>query len=128
MLGRVGSSSSSEWNGNLDEVAVWNSVQDISSIYNSGTPTTITGSIAHWRMGENASFNTNWTVPDQVGSNDGTSANMTIRDLKGDTPNYSGSGISNAMTIEDRVGDAPNSENNAVSYNMESTDIENNTP
>ena len=41
-------------------------------------------------MGEDATFSGGvWTVPDQVGSNDGTS---------------------NAMTIEDRVGEAPNSE------------------
>ena len=118
------------FNGNLDEVALFSTDQsaNASTIYNSGEPTTITGAVAHWRMGENASFNTNWTIPDQVASGDGTSANMTVRDLKGDAPNYSGSGISNAMTIEDRVGDAPNSENNAVSYNMESTDIDNNTP
>ena len=116
-------------NGNIDEVSIYDSVVDVSSIYNGGEPTTITGSIAHWRMGENASFNTNWTIPDNSdNSNTGTSANMTVRDLKGEAPNYSGSGISNAMTIEDREGDAPNSENNAVSYNMESTDIDNNTP
>jgi hypothetical protein len=42
-----------------------------------------------------------WTVPDAVGSNNGTS---------------------NAMTIEDRVGEAPNSENNALSFNMDLVD------
>ena len=97
------------WNGSIDEVAVWNSDQsaNISTIYNSGTPTTITGATAYWKLGEQATFSTNWTVPDQVGSNDGTSANM---------------------TIEDRVGDAPNSSNNAVSFNMEEADIDNDTP
>ncbi len=92
---------------NVDEVAVWNSVQDVASIYNSGTPTTITGAVAHWKMGEEATFSTNWTVPDQVGSNDGTSANM---------------------TIEDRVGDAPNSTSNALSYNMTESDRETDVP
>jgi hypothetical protein len=97
------------WNGSIDEVAVWNSDQsaNVSTIYNGGTPTTISGATAYWKLGEQATFSTNWTVPDQVGSNDGTSANM---------------------TIEDRVGDAPNSSNNAVSFNMEAGDIDNDTP
>jgi hypothetical protein len=74
-------------------------------------------------MGEDASFDgTNWTVPDNVGSNDGTSNAMTVDALVGEAPNYSGGGISNAMTIQDRVGNAPNSEDNALSYNMESVD------
>jgi hypothetical protein len=59
-------------------------------------------------MGEEASFNgTNWTIPDNVGSNTGTSANM---------------------TIEDRVGEAPNSTNNALSLNMDEVDRVNDTP
>jgi hypothetical protein len=89
------------FNGNIDEVAIWNSVQDASTIYNSGTPTTISGAVAHYKMGENATFLTNWTVPDSVGTNNGTSANM---------------------TIEDRIGEAPNSTNNAVSFNMDEVD------
>jgi len=119
------------FNGNIDEVAIWDSVLsagDVTAIYNSGEPTTITGAVAHWRMGEEATFSTNWTVPDQVGSNDGTSVNMTNDDLEGEAPNYSGSGTSDNMTIEDRVGEAPNSESNAVSYNMDAVDIESNVP
>ena len=85
------------FDGQLTQVAVWDSVQDVNAIYNNGEPTTITGATNHWKMGEDATFNTNWNVPDQVGSSDGTSANM---------------------TIEDRVGDAPNSSNNAVSFNQ----------
>jgi hypothetical protein len=109
-IGRRSYSTVERWfNGSIDEVAIWNSDQsaNISSIYNGGEPTTITGSTAYWKLGEQATFSTNWTVPDQVGSNDGTSANM---------------------TIEDRVGDAPNSSNNAVSFNMEAGDIDNNVP
>jgi hypothetical protein len=106
-IGSLESGAAWRFEGNIDEVAVWNSVQDNSSIYNSGTPTTITGATAYWKLGEQATFSTNWTVPDQVGSNDGTSANM---------------------TIEDRVGDASNSLNNAVSFNMEEADIDNDTP
>jgi len=97
--------------GYLDEIAVFNttlSSSDVSSIYNSGTPTTLpSGAVAHWKLGEQATFSTNWTVPDQVGSNDGTSANM---------------------TIEDRTGNASNSTSNALSYNMTESDREEDTP
>ena len=96
--------------GSVDEVSVWDSVlstSDITAIWNSGTPTTISGAIAHYKMGEEATFSTNWTVPDAAGSNDGTSANM---------------------TIEDRVGEAPNSENNALSFNMDEVDRVEDTP
>jgi len=91
--------------GNLDEIVAFDIAltdQQIEDIYNGGTPTTISDAIAHWRMGEEASFSGGvWTVPDSVGSNDGTSANM---------------------TIEDRVGSAPSSSNNAVSFNMDEVD------
>ncbi len=98
--------------GYIDEAAIFNSelsASDIIDIYNGGEPTTLpSGAVAHWRMGEDASFNgTNWTVPDSVGSNDGTS---------------------NAMTIEDRVGEAPSSNNNALSYNMDLVDRVTDTP
>ena len=121
-------SSAGFFEGNIDEVAVWNSVQDASTIYNSGTPARIEGAVAHWRMGEDATFNTNWNVPDNAGSATGTSANMTISDLQGEAPNYTGGGLSNNMTIEDRVGDASNSSNNALSYNMDEVDRETDVP
>jgi len=100
---------SSAFGGQIDEVALWDSaLTDISSIYSGGEPTTITGAIAHWRLGDEATFSGGvWTVPDQVGSNDGTS---------------------NAMTIEDRVGDAPNSTSNGVSQNMDEVDRVEDTP
>jgi len=79
-------------------------------------------------MGEDATFNTNWNVPDNVGSNNGTSANMTIADLEGNAPNYTGGGLSNNMTIEDRVGDASNSTSNALSLNMDEADRETDVP
>jgi len=100
---------SSAFGGSIDEVALWDSaLTDISSIYNGGEPTTISGAIAHWKMGDEATFSGGvWTIPDQVGSNNGTS---------------------NAMTIEDRIGDAPKSENNALSYNMDLIDRQTDTP
>jgi len=100
------------YGGSLDEVALFSTDQsaNISTIYNSGQPADLPSlsPVAWYRMGEEATFSTNWTVPDNsANSNNGTSANM---------------------TIEDRIGDAPNSDNNAVSYNMESTDIDNDIP
>ena len=102
-IGRYGAAAS-PLPATVDEVSVYDSEllqADVTDIYNGGEPTTISGAIAHWRMGEDASFSTNWTVPDAVGSNDGTS---------------------NAMNIFDRVGEAPSSENNALSYNMDLVD------
>ena len=100
----------------------------ISDIYNGGEPARIDGATAHWRMGEDATFNTNWNIPDNVGSNTGTSVNMTIANLQGEAPNYTGGGLSNAMTIEDRVGNAPNSTSNALSYNMDEADRKTDVP
>ena len=109
-IGSPGDGATWNFNGSIDEIALWTSDQssNISSIYNSGTPTTLpSGAIAHWKLGEDATFSTNWTVPDAIGSADGTSANM---------------------TIEDRVGDAPNSSSNSLSYNMDEVDREEDTP
>ncbi len=90
--------------GIQNDISLFNSVltqSEVTTIYNGGTPTTISGALAHWKMGDNSTFLTNWTVPDEVGSNDGTSANM---------------------TIEDRIGEAPNSTSNALSFNMDEVD------
>ena len=113
------------FNGNVDEACIYTTAltpAEILAMYNGGQPARIEGAVAHWRMGEDATFNTNWNVPDNVGSATGTSANMTIADLEGNAPNYTGGGLSNNMTIEDRVGDASNSSNNALSYNMDEAD------
>ena len=130
-IGMRNGNTATSFPGLLDEIALWNtakSASDISAIYNSAEPTTITGAIAHWRMGEQATFSTNWSIPDQVGSSTVASVNMTIADLEGNAPNYTGGGLSANMTIEDRVGDAPNSNNNSLSYNMTESDRVENTP
>ena len=99
------------YGGQLDQVAIFNralSSTEVSALYNSGTVTTLpSGAVAHYKLGEEATFSTNWTIPDQVGSNDGTSSNM---------------------TIEDRIGDSPNSTNNSVSFNMVEADRETDVP
>ena len=109
-IGRKAGANSAFSNFAIDEVSIYNSAlsaSDISSIYNGGVPTTITGATNHYRMGEEATFSTNWTIPDQAGSNDGTSNNM---------------------TIEDRIGDSPNSTNNSVSFNMTESDRQTDVP
>ena len=97
--------------GEIGDSAIWDSALtsgNMTSIYNSGTPTTLPVTpVAHWKMGTDATFSTNWTVPDSIGSFDLTSENM---------------------TIEDRVGEAPNSSNNSLSYNMVEADRETDTP
>jgi hypothetical protein len=77
---------SSYLNGRLDDVQyydfVLNSTQ-ASDIYNSGYVTAPTASpIHHWKLGEEDTFSTNWTVKDSVGSLDGTSVNMEEVDRK----------------------------------------------
>jgi hypothetical protein len=120
------------WLGNQDEIGLFDyplTPTQVTSVYNDGVPDDLMNTVGltpptnNYRMGEDASFNgTNWTVPDNVGTNDGTSVNMDVDDLVGEAPNYSGGGISSGMTIEDRVGNAPNSDNNALSINMERED------
>jgi len=94
--------------GKIDEVSAWNNntVNPV-DIYNGGTPTTIVGASSYWKIGDNSTFLTNWTIPDEVGTSTGTSINM---------------------TIEDRVGEAPNSTNNALSINMDEVDRVEDTP
>jgi hypothetical protein len=107
-IGGANSTPAYPYGGFVDEFSVFESIVDIATLYNSGTPTTLpSGAVAHWKLGEDATFSTNWTVPDAVGSADATSANM---------------------TIEDRVGEAPNSTSNSLSYNMVEADRETDVP
>ena len=120
--------------GNIDEVSFYDyplTSGNVTTIYNSGSPASLTSlsPTSWWRMGEDATFSTNWSLPDNgSGSNTGTSANMDLADLEGNAPNYTGGGLSANMTIEDRVGNAPNSNNNALSYNMTESDRETDVP
>jgi hypothetical protein len=101
------------FNGKIDECGLWYNVltaSEITGLYNGGIPNDLTSlsPIGWWKTGEDATFSGGvWTVPDAVGSNNGTS---------------------NAMTIEDRVGNAPNSESNALSFNMDEVDRVTDTP
>ena len=105
-------------NGIINNVAAWD-VDSVlpSEIFNGGTPpdltTLSTAPVNWWKMGQDATFVYNpggtgdFTIPDQVGANPGTTLN---------TP------------IERRVGEAPNSTNNALSINMDLVDVVPDTP
>jgi len=108
----IGKLDSSYANGNIDEVSLFNSelsASDITDIYNGGEPTTLpSGAVVHYRLGEEATFSGGvWTVPDQVGTNDGTSANMTIEDRVGSAPSISNNAVSFNMDLIDRTTDVP---------------------
>ena len=73
-------------NGTVNNIATWD-VDTVlpSDIYNGGVPpdltTLSTAPVNWWKMGQDATFvynvggNGTFTVPDQVGSNDGTASN-----------------------------------------------------
>jgi len=70
--------------GNLDEIAFWNgtiiSESEASEIYNSGVPTNLndfsTPPSSWIRMGENATWDREWTITDEISSDTYLSFNM----------------------------------------------------
>ena len=84
------------YEGQMDEVAIWNSDQSAAAtaIYNGGKPKDLSGlsPVSWWRMGEEATYSNpggvgNWTLTDQgSGGNDGTSSGMTESNRVLDTP------------------------------------------
>jgi hypothetical protein len=136
----IGSTSNNSWffEGNIDEVSIWDNVVSIGNVWDgSGKPIDITPTnpFAWWKMGENATFvyNVNpdgtWTIPDEVGTNDGTSNNLMADSARvGEAPGSVNNGVSSNMTIEDRIGESPNTTNNALSFNMDLIDRVEDTP
>ena len=90
------SSSSQEWDGNIDEGTIWDvlfSDADVLALYNGGTPInptthTHSGNLITWlRMGDAGTFSGgNWTFPDQKGTATGTSVNCEEDDVVEDIP------------------------------------------
>lgn len=85
-------SSTNEFDGNQDELSVWNkelSVSEVSEIWNRGTPddlsehSALTNLVSWWRMGDGDTFP---TILDQIGSNNGTMTNMEAGDIVADVP------------------------------------------
>jgi hypothetical protein len=76
------------FNGNIDEPALFNSdkTAQISSFYNSGTPTDLSaesGLVSYWRNGDGDTYP---TITDTIGVNNGTMTNMESGDIVTDTP------------------------------------------
>ena len=122
----------------LSNISLWNAAltsTQVTEIYNEGKPGNLNNHSAYsnlvswWQLGENSSFDgTNWTVLDEKGTNNGTSANMTEADLVNGV-GTSANGLSDGMGGADNIiGDAPYSTANAVSYGMGVDALVNLTP
>ena len=83
------------FNGNIDEVAIFNSelsASDVTAIYNSGVPTSLSSYpslVSWWRMGDGDTWGgSSWTLTDNgSGGNDATSVNMEEADRLPISPN-----------------------------------------
>lgn len=81
-MGAITGGTGRRFEGNIDEVAVWNSDQstNASTIYNGGVPNDISSlsPLSWWRMGEAANYSGGqWTLTDQgSGGNNGTSTTL----------------------------------------------------
>jgi hypothetical protein len=118
------------FNGSISNVSIWNAgltSSQVTEIYNEGVPSNLNNHSAYsnliswWQLGSNSSFNTNWTVLDEKGSNNGTSANMTEADIV-DGVGSSANGLSSGMGGDEIVGNAFGSSANALSVNMDIAD------
>jgi len=136
-IGGSGSTGSTySWNGQISNVSYWDvalTSAQVSELYNEGVPSNLNNHSAYsnlvswWQLGSNSSFNTNWTVLDEKGSNNGTSANMT-EDAIVDGVGSSANGLSSGMGGDEVIGDAPYSTANSLSVNMDVEDRVTDTP
>ena len=123
-------------NGQISNVSIWDvklTPTQVSEIYNEGVPqnllnhSAVSSLVSWWQLGSNSSFNTNWTVLDEKGSNNGTSVNMTEDDIVDGVGSYA-NGLSSGMGGDEVIGDAPYSSSNALSVNMDVEDRVTDTP
>jgi len=125
--------------GRISNVSLYNSAlsaEQVATLYNEGKPFDLNNfavtPVSWWRLGSvNSSYNSTtseWTILDEIGTNNGTSANMTQADLV-DGVGATGSGTSSGMSSgTNKTGDAPYSNSNSVSYNMSVTAKSTSTP
>tara|TARA_R100001443_G_scaffold87606_1_gene94131 strand:+ start:1380 stop:2852 length:1473 start_codon:yes stop_codon:yes gene_type:complete len=126
----IGKWGTSEYDGKMSNVSIYSSSltsAQVTTLYNSGKPfdlnTFAVTPVSWFRLGASGSSfdGTNWTVLDEIGTNNGTSANMTQADLV-DGVGATGNGVSSGMSSgTNKTGDAPYSTSNSVSYNMSVT-------
>ena len=125
------------YDGQLSNWAIWNTPltsSQVTEIYSEGIPqnlnnhSAISSLISWWQLGSNSSFNTNWTVLDEVtaSGNNGVSANMTEASIVDGVNSYA-NGLSSGMS-DAIVGDAPYSTANSLSVNMDVLDRTDDTP
>ena len=123
-------------NGSISNCSVWNAAltsAQVTEIYNEGVPSNLNNHSAYsnlvswWQLGSNSSFNTNWTVLDEKGSNNGTSVNMTEADIVDGVGSYA-NGLSSGMGGDEIVGNAFGSSANSLSINMDVSDRTEDTP
>lgn len=117
------------FDGNLSNIAIWNSVltqEEILDVYNNGVPTNLNTSFTPgqpeywWPMDEDHTyFNGSVLIArDAVGSTDATGANVVQENIVGNAPGSAANGIGSNLTIADLKGDMQNSTNNSYSINM----------
>ena len=92
-VGSRGGPQPNPWNGNLDEVAVWDAVltlAEIAAVYNAGVPADLllhsraANLVGWWRMGDGDTFPT--LQDSSVSGFDGTMINMEVGDIVADVP------------------------------------------
>ena len=130
------SNSASPFTGSISNVSVWNAAltsTQVTEIYSEGVPSNLNNHSAYsnlvswWQLGSNSSFNTNWTVLDEKGSNNGTSVNMTEDDIVDGVGSYA-NGLSSGMGGDEVVGSAFGSSANALSIGMDISSRTTDTP
>ncbi len=135
-IGALTGGGSWRWNGNISNCSIYNSAltsAQVTEIYNEGVPSNLNNHSAYsnlvswWQLGSNSSFNTNWTVLDEKGSNNGTSVNMTEDAIVDGVGSYA-NGLSSGMGGDEVIGDAPYSTANSLSVNMDVLDRVTDTP
>jgi len=137
-IGKQSSPAAYYWNGKLSNVSVWNAgltSTQVSELYNEGVPSNLNNHSAYsnlvswWQLGSNSSFNTNWTVLDEVtaSGNNGTSSNMGEDAIVDGVGSYA-NGLSSGMGGDEVIGDAPFSDANSLSINMDVLDRVEDTP
>jgi len=129
-LGGWNFNTSARLNGELSNVSLWNSAltsAQITEVYNEGVPSNLNNHSAYsnliswWQLGSNSSFNTNWTVLNEISTGlDGVSQGVMTNDEIVNGPGYSANGLGTSSI--DIVGDAPYSIANGLSENMDVLD------
>jgi len=117
------------YDGRMDDVQFYDfelNATQVSDIYNSGYVTAPTASpIHHWKLGEEDTFSTNWTVKDSVGSLDGTSVNMEEVDRKlGVAYSLDFDGVDDGVNFGD-INDVEYNDSKTFSFWINTTDTNN---